>query len=92
MAHTRMLFVLFSLVVGAQANKPNIVWIMSDDLGAGEVGIFPGGSDHGRISTPNLDKFGQEGMKFMNAYAGYTGVLLSCIAGVLPVYLFSMCA
>eukprot|EP00039_Didymoeca_costata_P026610 m.16238 g.16238 ORF g.16238 m.16238 type:complete len:463 (+) comp5625_c0_seq2:25-1413(+) len=72
MAHTRMLFVLFSLVVGAQANKPNIVWIMSDDLGAGEVGIFPGGSDHGRISTPNLDKFGQEGMKFMNAYAGYT--------------------
>jgi arylsulfatase A len=39
---------------------------------AGEVGIYPGGSEHGRLSTPNLDTFGREGIKFTNAYAGYT--------------------
>lgn len=45
---------------------------MADDLGWGEVGSFPAGSPHGRIATPNLDKFAREGMKFTNAYAGYT--------------------
>jgi hypothetical protein len=30
---------------------------MSDDLGYGEVGVFPANSSHGRIATPNLDKW-----------------------------------
>eukprot|EP01059_Diplonema_ambulator_P018960 TRINITY_DN3167_c1_g1_i1.p1 TRINITY_DN3167_c1_g1~~TRINITY_DN3167_c1_g1_i1.p1 ORF type:complete len:480 (+),score=149.13 TRINITY_DN3167_c1_g1_i1:58-1497(+) len=54
------------------ASKPNIVWIMADDMGWGEVGLYPAGSIHGRIATPNLDTFGKEGMVFTNAYAGYT--------------------
>jgi hypothetical protein len=33
--------------------KPNIVWIMADDLGWGEPSAYPAGSKHGRISTPN---------------------------------------
>ena len=52
--------------------RPNIIWIMADDLGTGEVGIFPGGSEHGRLSTPNLDKLGRSGIQFTQAYAGYT--------------------
>eukprot|EP01060_Flectonema_neradi_P004887 TRINITY_DN1320_c0_g1_i2.p1 TRINITY_DN1320_c0_g1~~TRINITY_DN1320_c0_g1_i2.p1 ORF type:complete len:498 (+),score=132.82 TRINITY_DN1320_c0_g1_i2:47-1495(+) len=56
----------------AAAAKPNIVWVMSDDMGWGEVGLYPAGSIHGRIATPNLDKFGNEGMVFRQAYAGYT--------------------
>ena len=69
--------VLFhSLLAAASATaavtQPNIVWIMADDMGYGEVGLFPAGSKHGRISTPNLDQFGREGMQFTNAYAGYT--------------------
>eukprot|EP01062_Namystynia_karyoxenos_P067748 TRINITY_DN617_c0_g1_i2.p1 TRINITY_DN617_c0_g1~~TRINITY_DN617_c0_g1_i2.p1 ORF type:complete len:470 (+),score=114.27 TRINITY_DN617_c0_g1_i2:76-1485(+) len=52
--------------------RPNIVWIMSDDLGWGEPGLYPSTSPHGRISTPNLDRFGKEGTVFTDAYAGYT--------------------
>eukprot|EP00750_Incisomonas_marina_P006185 INCI14358.1.p1 GENE.INCI14358.1~~INCI14358.1.p1 ORF type:complete len:547 (+),score=70.63 INCI14358.1:71-1711(+) len=53
-------------------NRPNIIWIMADDMGWGEPGLYPSTSQHGRISTPNLDEFGRSGMRFTNAYAGYT--------------------
>ena len=53
-------------------SPPNILWIMTDDLGWGEVEVFPGGSKHGRISTPILNQFAAEGIQFMNAYSGYT--------------------
>ena len=57
----------------AAANaKPNIVFVMADDLGWGEPGAFPAGSAHGRIDTPHLDRLAAEGMRFTNAYAGYT--------------------
>jgi len=68
----------FNIVVGqdvflkAKISHPNFVWIMADDLGWGEVGLYPSISEHGQIATPHLDKFGQEGMQFMHAYAGYT--------------------
>ena len=56
----------------AAAPRPNFLWIMADDLGYGEVGAYPAGSSHGRLSTPNLDKFASSGMRFTDAYAGYT--------------------
>jgi len=49
---------------------PNIVLLIADDLGYGEVGVFPAGSIHGRILTPNIDKLAKEGLQFTNAYAG----------------------
>merc|ERR1719247_3162146 len=52
--------------------RPNIVGVMADDLGWGEPGLYPSTSPHGRIATPHLDKFGKEGIQFMQAYAGYT--------------------
>ena len=33
------------------ALQPNILWIMADDLGWGEVEVFPGGSKKGRIKN-----------------------------------------
>lgn len=45
---------------------------MADDLGWGEPSAYPAGSKHGRISTPNLDAFAKSGLRFTNAYAGYT--------------------
>ncbi|CAJ1417705.1 unnamed protein product [Effrenium voratum] len=63
---------LLALVVGHAAGRPNFLWIMADDLGWGEVGLFPASSPHGRISTPHLDTFGREGLVFKEAYAGYT--------------------
>lgn len=59
-------------VARAKSSRPNIVWIMADDLGWGEPGLYPSGSAHGRISTPNLDQFGREGIVFHHAYSGYT--------------------
>lgn len=44
----------------------------TDDLGYGEVGAYPCTSPHGRIATPTLDRFANEGMQFTQAYAGYT--------------------
>ena len=46
---------------------------MSDDMGWGEPGAFPSTGHAGtRISTPALDEFAKEGLRFTNAYAGYT--------------------
>ena len=54
------------------SSSPNILWIMADDLGWGEIEVFPSVSTHGRISTPMLNQFAAEGMQFMNAYSGYS--------------------
>ena len=56
----------------AAAAKPNFLFVLADDLGYGEVGVFPAGSAHGRLSTPHLDRFARSAMVFTNAYAGYT--------------------
>src|SRR5918993_2465451 len=49
-----------------QQRKPNIVFILADDLGYGDIG--PYGQRH--ILTPNLDRLAAQGLKFTNAYAG----------------------
>ena len=46
--------------------KPNIVFIMLDDLGSGDLGCY--GQKH--ILTPNIDRVSAEGIRFTNAYAG----------------------
>ena len=53
---------------GGSAAKPNVVWIMADDLGYGDVGCFGGAV----VPTPNIDRLAQQGMKFTDFYAGST--------------------
>jgi len=48
-----------------QNNRPNIIYILADDLGIGDLTIY---NKNGKISTPNLDEFGREGMKFNDAH------------------------
>lgn len=48
--------------------KPNIIFILADDLGYGDVGVY----GQKMIQTPNLDKMAQEGMRFTDFYAGST--------------------
>jgi len=46
--------------------KPNIVYILADDLGYGDVGCYNPAS---RIPTPNLDRLATEGIRFTDAHA-----------------------
>lgn len=48
--------------------KPNIIYILTDDIGWGELG-WQGGGKHRGTPTPALDKMAKEGMRFWSAYA-----------------------
>jgi arylsulfatase A-like enzyme len=55
-----------TLVLFAQARqKPNIVLIYTDDIGYGDISAY--GAT--KIKTPNIDKIGQQGIRFTNAHA-----------------------
>jgi arylsulfatase A-like enzyme len=47
-------------------SHPNIIYILADDLGYGELGCY--GQE--KIETPNIDKLRSEGMKFTQHYSG----------------------
>ncbi len=50
----------------ASRRRPNVVFIMADDLGYGEVGVY--GQD--KIRTPSIDRIAREGIRFTQHYAG----------------------
>ena len=47
------------------AERPNVVIILSDDLGWGSVGCY--GADPALVSTPNIDRLAKEGRRFTDA-------------------------
>jgi arylsulfatase A-like enzyme len=49
-------------------NRPNLIWIMADDLGYGELGSY----GQKVIQTPHLDRMAREGLRFTRFYAGAT--------------------
>ena len=65
---------LFSIIVGpyirAQEEsisvKPNIIWIMADDMGYGDAGCY----GQKLIKTPSIDSLASSGIRFTQAYAG----------------------
>ena len=57
---------IISLSTNAQTKKPNIVFIMADDLGIGDIGAY----GQTIIQTPNLDLLAKQGAKFAQFYAG----------------------
>lgn len=66
--NTVFLFLLILLVASfarAQSDKPNIVLVVMDNVGWGEIGCYGGGILRG-AETPRLDKLASEGMRFLN--------------------------
>ena len=49
-------------------NRPNIIFIMADDLGIGDLGCY----GQKAIATPEIDKISKEGVRFTQVYAGST--------------------
>ncbi|MBH56619.1 MAG: N-acetylgalactosamine-6-sulfatase [Planctomycetaceae bacterium] len=60
------LLTLTGVVLGAPAEKPNIILIMADDLGYRELGSY----GQKLIKTPHLDQLASEGMRFTRNYSG----------------------
>jgi len=52
--------------IASAAPKPNIVFILADDLGYGDVGVF---NPNSKIPTPQLDRLADEGIRFTDAHA-----------------------
>ena len=74
----RRIFLLLFITPNLQAisstlsSRPNILWILADDLGWGELEVFSRNKKGPHIETPNLNRFASEGMQFLNSYAGYS--------------------
>lgn len=69
-----LLLLLMSLVAGCGPSEngavdpmkaPNIIFILADDLGYGDIGAF---NPDGKIATPNIDTLAAAGIKFMDAH------------------------
>lgn len=51
--------------------RPNIVWLLVDDMGYGDPGAFGGGGAIG-AATPNMDRLAREGLKLTSTYSQAT--------------------
>ncbi|MBD3383612.1 sulfatase-like hydrolase/transferase [candidate division KSB1 bacterium] len=49
-------------------NPPNIIFILADDLGYGDLSCY----GQKKFSTPNIDKLAEKGLRFTDAYSGST--------------------
>src|SRR6187549_1418684 len=65
----RLIFFIMLVAVSgmaqSQSNRPNIILIMADDLGYGDIGAF-GATD---IRTPNIDRLASNGLKLTSFYS-----------------------
>jgi arylsulfatase A-like enzyme len=64
------LFLFIGLTAGLRSEplRPNLIWIMADDLGYAELGCY----GQKVMQTPCLDRMAREGMRFTQFYAGAT--------------------
>lgn len=56
------------LTAQTQGRKPNIIFLLADDLGYGDLGCY----GQKQLLTPNIDRLAAEGTRFTQAYAGAT--------------------
>lgn len=63
-----VLFLILAISLNAQVNRPNIVFILADDLGYGDLSVNSGTD----VKTPNIDKLFKSGVTFNNFYSNST--------------------
>ncbi|NND05322.1 MAG: sulfatase-like hydrolase/transferase [Saprospiraceae bacterium] len=63
-----LLFLFLTTFLSASKN-PNILFILADDLGYGDVACY---STDSKVATPNLDKLAKAGMRFLDAHSPST--------------------
>jgi len=68
MPHFFTCLLLFFLLSTTHGRKPNIIYVMADDLGYGDLGCY----GQKKLQTPNLDRMAQQGLRFTDHYAGHT--------------------
>lgn len=56
------------MIASASAEKPNVIYILADDLGYGDLSCY----GQQKFETPNIDRLASEGMKFTAHYSGNT--------------------
>jgi arylsulfatase A len=64
---TGFAFTATAAVGAAPARRPNIIFLLADDLGYGDLSCY----GQKQFQTPNLDRLAAEGMKFTQHYAGH---------------------
>ncbi len=64
-----LLFIFIFTVISCSelpiSTPPNIIYVLADDLGYGDLGVF---NEEGKIKTPHLDQMASEGIIFMDAH------------------------
>jgi arylsulfatase A-like enzyme len=63
-----LLSVVGTASFGVAAERPNLIWVMADDLGYADLGCF----GQKTIQTPHLDRMAKEGLRLTHFYAGAT--------------------
>lgn len=63
-----LLALLFSAPLAHAGDRPNIIFILADDLGIGDLGCY----GQQKIKTPNIDRIAADGMKFTSFYSGHS--------------------
>ncbi|WP_298365808.1 arylsulfatase [uncultured Lutibacter sp.] len=73
------MFCVFFMKAQQNTEKPNIIYILADDMGPGDVKAY---NKDSKILTPNIDKLAREGVKFMDAHTS-SGVCTPTRYGIL---------
>ena len=66
MKYQILFFLGFALLFKSVAGSPNIVFILADDMGLGDVHFY--GGSRCKVKTPNIDRLAHEGMAFTDAH------------------------
>ena len=65
---TTIALLLIISVTAIADTKPNVVYILADDLGMGDLSCY----GQKKLKTPHIDRLSKEGMQFSNHYSGNT--------------------